>query len=32
MHQSAILGESIHDSKEFGWQPPEDGKNLYKPV
>ena len=22
MHQSALLGESLHDSKEFGWQTP----------
>lgn len=30
MHQSAILGESIHDSKEFGWQPPEDVKHNWQ--
>ena len=26
MHQASILGESMHDAKEFGWQIPE-GKN-----
>ena len=23
MHQSAILGESLNDSREYGWQTPE---------
>ena len=23
MHQAAILGENMHDAKEFGWQIPE---------
>ena len=27
MHQASILGESMHDAKEFGWQIP-DGKNF----
>ena len=28
MHQSALLGEALEDSKEFGWKIPENGKNF----
>lgn len=28
MHQGAILGESLHDSREYGWQTPENGTNI----
>ena len=26
MHQSAVLGEGLHESKEYGWQTPDGGK------
>jgi len=28
MHQSALLGEALHDSKEYGWQTPDGSKFL----